>query len=165
MYKVGEYIVHGRQGVCKVDDITELDIRDAKKSLYYVLLPVKNMDSKVYYPVDGNKVITREVISKDEATDILDYVQHVSLDVIENDRQREEKYKRVLSSCDCKEIACMVKAVSERNKKREAQGKRTTYVDDKYLKEAKDFVIAEMSIALDIPKNDVEGRIKKYFVD
>ena len=59
----------------------------------------------------------------------------------------------------------MVKAVSERNKKREAQGKRTTYVDDKYLKEAKDFVIAEMSIALDIPKNDVEGRIKKYFVD
>ena len=43
MFNKGEYIVHGRKGVCKVEDITHLDIDGAdKKSLYYVLIPMKN---------------------------------------------------------------------------------------------------------------------------
>ena len=42
MFKIGDYVVHGRNGVCKVVDITHIDISGADKNqLYYTLIPMK----------------------------------------------------------------------------------------------------------------------------
>ena len=72
MFKIGDYIVHGRNGVCKVVDITHIDISGADKNqLYYTLVPMKSADSKIFYPVDSNKVMMRSVLSKEEAKNIV----------------------------------------------------------------------------------------------
>ena len=37
MFKKGEYVVHGRSGVCVIDEITTIDISEADKDQkYYV---------------------------------------------------------------------------------------------------------------------------------
>ena len=41
MFEIGEYIVYGVKGVCRIEDITHIDISGADKDrLYYVLAPV-----------------------------------------------------------------------------------------------------------------------------
>ena len=42
---------------------------------------------------------------------------------------------------------------------RQAQGKRATAMDEKYLRLAKDNLYSELSLALDIPKEEMEGFI------
>ena len=38
MFEIGEYIVYGVKGVCRIEDITHIDISGADKDrLYYVL--------------------------------------------------------------------------------------------------------------------------------
>ena len=49
MFKIGDYVVHGRNGVCKVVDITHIDISGADKNqLYYTLIPMKSEDSRIF---------------------------------------------------------------------------------------------------------------------
>lgn len=80
MFNKGEYIVHGRKGVCKVEDITHLDIDGAdKKSLYYVLIPMKNQDSKVFYPTDNDKIPMRTIIPKTRLKRLLSILMRLSL--------------------------------------------------------------------------------------
>ena len=52
-----------------------------------------------------------------------------------------------------------------RNKERIAQGKRITYVDDRYLKEAKQNLHDEFAIALDMEPGQVEKYIREHIED
>lgn len=166
LFKVGDYIVHGRNGVCKVVDITHLDMSGVDKDqLYYALVPMKSEDSKIFYPVDSDKVVMRSVVTKDQAKDLVSEIKDIEPMRIENDRQREAKYKEALVSCDCKQLICIIKTMYARNKERIGKGKRITYVDDRYLKEAKQNLNDEFSIALGIEPREVEKYIKAQFVE
>ncbi|MFQ9514489.1 MAG: CarD family transcriptional regulator [Eubacterium sp.] len=163
MFKVGDYIVHGRNGVCKVEDITHIDISGADKNqLYYTLVPLKSTGSKIFYPVDSDKVIMRSVVSKKEAENIVAEIEEIEPIWIDNDRQRESRYKEVISSCDCEKLIGIIKTLYERNRERTAQGKRITYVDDRYLREARENLHDEFSIALGIDKEEVERYIQEH---
>ena len=166
LFKVGDYIVHGRNGVCKVVDITHLDMSGVDKDqLYYALVPMKSEDSKIFYPVDSDKVVMRSVVTKDQAKDLVSDIKDIEPMRIENDRQREAKYKEALVSCDCKQLICIIKTMYARNKERIGKGKRITYVDDRYLKEAKQNLNDEFSIALGIEPREVEKYIKAQIVE
>lgn len=163
MFKVGEYIVHGRNGVCKVEDITHIDISGADKNqLYYTLIPVKSIGSKIFYPVDSDRVVMRSIVTKKEAEHIVEEIKDIKPMWIENDRQRELKYKEAISSCDCEQLICIIKTLHQRNNERMAQGKRATYVDDKYLREAKQNLHDEFAIALGLDRDEVEDYIYEH---
>jgi CarD family transcriptional regulator len=163
VFKVGEYIVHGRNGVCKVADITHIDISGADKNqLYYTLVPEKNKGSKIFYPVTGGKIAMRPVMTKEEAEIMVTKMSDIKPTWIENDRQREMLYKEAIGSCDCQRLIGIIKTLYERNMERVAQGKRITYVDDRYLKEAKQNLNDELSIALGMDRSEVETYIKEH---
>lgn len=163
MFKVGEYIVHGRNGVCKVEDITHIDIAGADKNqLYYTLVPMKSVDSKIFFPVDSNRVIMRSVVTKAEAEHIVQQMDKIEPMWIENERQREAAYKQAICSCDCMQLIGVIKTLHERNQERLEHGKKATYVDDRYLKEAKENLHDEFAIALGIDKEEVEEYIREH---
>ena len=163
MFNIGDYVVHGRNGVCKVVDITQLDISGADKNqLYYILVPMRSESSKIFYPVDGNRVVMRSVVSEEEAKKIVSCIEDIEPMWIDNDRQQEEKYKEAIGSCDCQQLICIIKTLYARNQERISQGKRITYVDDRYLKEAKQNLHDEFSIALGIEPTEVEKYIQEH---
>ena len=163
MYKVGEYIVHGRNGVCRIEDITHIDISGADQSqLYYTLVPMKSAASKIFFPVDSDRVVMRSVVTKAEAEHLVEQISQIKPIGIENERQRENVYKEAIGSCDCKRLIGMIKTLNERNRERIESGKKITYVDERYLKEAKENLNDEFSIALGISKDEVESYIKSH---
>ena len=123
---------------------------------------MKSADSKIFYPVDSNKVMMRSVLSKEEAKNIVSAIGDIEPMWIDNDRQREEKYKEAIGSCDCQKLICIIKTLYARNQERISQGKRITYVDDRYLKEAKQNLNDEFSIALGIKPTEVEKYIEEH---
>lgn len=163
MFEIGEYIVHGRNGVCKVEDITHIEMSGADKDkLYYVLLPMKSEGSKIFFPVDSDRIVMRSIVTKDEAENIVSNIKDIEPMWIDNEKQREIRYKEAISSCDCTQLIGIIKTLYERNKERMEQGKRATYVDDRYLKEAKENLHEEFSIALGIEKDEVERYIAEH---
>ena len=68
MFQVGDVVVYGSTGVCEVVDIGPLDLPGmSKEREYYTLRPFYEERSRVFTPVDGQKVILRAVLTKKQA--------------------------------------------------------------------------------------------------
>lgn len=159
-FELGEYIIYGMTGVCKVEDITTLDMEGvAKDRLYYVLQPLNSKNGRIFTPVDNEKCIMRRVLSKEEAYALIDQIPAIDQLWITNDKQREEKYKAAIKSCDCREWIGVTKTLYLQKQKRQALGKRLTEMDEKYLRMAEDHLFSELSIPLEIPREEMERYI------
>lgn len=160
MFKVGDYIVHGRNGICQVEDITHLDMSGADKDrLYYVLRPVNTRGNKVYSPVDSNKVKARKILTREEADQLIDEIPDLEQLWISNDKLREEQYKDAMRDCDCRQWIRIIKTLYLRKKERIAQGKKVTALDESYLKLAENQLYGELAIIMGMEKNEMEDFI------
>ena len=157
MFGKGEFIVYGNTGVCQVMDVTTLDMKGISKDrLYYILNPVRERESKIFAPVEGNKTVARAVLTRDEAEALIDDIPEIEELWVGSDKLREEKYKETLRSCQCRAWISIIKTLYLRGQERQAQGKKATAMDEKYLRLARENLYSELSLVLDIPKEEME---------
>ncbi|MGN0243929.1 MAG: CarD family transcriptional regulator [Lachnospiraceae bacterium] len=166
MFKIGDYIVYGLQGLCKVDNITTLEMNGVdKKKQYYVLSPLQSKGSTIYTPTDSEKVKMRKALSKAEAEELLDEILNLDEIWIDNEKQREEQYKVALRSGDCRKWVSIIKTLYLRKQQRLSEGKKITATDERYLKQAETNLYSELSFALEIPEDEMEAHITKHIND
>ena len=68
----------------------------------------------------------------------------------------EEKYKEIIHECNCKKLIRIIKTLYSRKKIRLAEGKKNSAIDNRYLKMAEECLFGEMSISLNISKEQVK---------
>ncbi len=160
MFEKGEYIVYGTSGVCQIEDITTMDMKGvAGNRLFYVLIPSSQRGGKIFTPVDNEKTYMRPVITRDEASKLIEEIPGIEELWISNEKLREAKYKECMNSCDCREWIRIIKTLYLRKRARSAQGKKITSTDEKYLRMAEDYLYSELEIPLGIPKARMEAYI------
>ena len=161
MFKIGEYVVYGMNGVCIVEEIGPKSLSgiDSNK-VYYTLLPLYTKGSRVFTPVDNQKVVMRPVISKQDACNLIDEMKNVEQIEVADDKHRELAYKEALKSCDCRELIRIINTVLKRKEERLAQGKKMSACDERYLKQAQDSLYGEFAISLKMEKDEVEDYIE-----
>lgn len=160
MFEVGDYIVYGNNGVCEVIDVGPIQLSErANEKVYYTLEPVYEKGSKVYTPVDNKKVAMREVVSKEEALELIDNIPEIEFDAELTDKERERTIKESLKSIDSVEWIRILKALHFRTQERHADGKKMTSSDEKFMQAAEDNLYGELSISLDLEKDQVEDFI------
>ena len=162
MFEVGEYIIYGNIGVCKITDIKEMAPPGTKTNkLYYALDPVYDKGRVVYTPVDNGKVLIRKIVTAQEADELISRVKEIDILQIKDEKLREEKYKEAMRTCNCEEWIRIIKTLYLRTKSRQAEGKKITSSDARYLHLAEENLYGELSIALKMPKEEVEQFICK----
>ena len=68
MFCVGDIVVYGAQGLCKVDGIGPLPMKFADKSKrYYTLHTCKQPSMTIYAPVDNQTVVMRQPLNRAQA--------------------------------------------------------------------------------------------------
>ena len=160
MFSIGEYIVYGLNGVCKVEEIGPMNMSGVESDkVYYTLLPLYTKGSRVFTPVDNQKVVMRPVISKQEACQLIDDMQSIDGIEVVDDKRRELAYKEAVKSCDCRELIRIINTALKRKEERLAQGKKMSACDERYLKQAQDTLYGEFAISLKIEKGEVQDFI------
>ena len=159
MFKVGNYIIYGANGVCKVEKVGKLDITGIPADRdYYTLSPVY-ASGMIYTPIDNTAIVMRDVIGKKEAEEFLNKIDTLEAVWDDSDKKREEMYKDALKSCELSKMVKIMKTLNKIRVMREANGKKVTNSDEKYFTTACDKVSGEIAIALDREKQDVAGQI------
>nr|WP_294465064.1 CarD family transcriptional regulator [uncultured Sellimonas sp.] len=162
MFKIGEYVVYGHNGVCQVTKIGPVEtVAKDKDRLYYTLIPFGETGSTVFAPVDSQKIPMRKIISKEEAMELIDGMEEIGVLGITEERKREETYKNALKTCDCKSLISLIKTIYRRKQEREAQGKRLTAADSRYFRTAEHALYDELAAALEIESEKVKEVIAK----
>lgn len=160
MFERGEYIVYGTSGVCKVEDITTMNLEGiSKEKLFYTLSPLSQNGGRIFTPVDNQKTLMRPILSQEEAKDLINDIPQIEGLWIVNDKQREQTYRECMRDCDCRGWIKIIKTLYLRKIERSAQGKKVTATDEKYLKLAEERLYSELSIPLEIPKERMEAYI------
>lgn len=162
MFEKGELIICGGHGVCRVVDITDNPIdRLDKKRKYYILEPVFEKTSTIYTPVDNEKIIMRRIMNKEEAQRLIDHIQEIETVWIQEEKRREQTYKDAIRTYDSRSLVQIIKTLYLRKKVRINEGKKVLSSDEQYLRKAEELLYSEMSLALAIPKEEVEEYIKE----
>ena len=160
MFDVGELIMCGGHGVCRVTAITgnPIDKLDRKRK-YYILEPVFEKGSTIYMPVDNEKVVMRKIMNERDAKLLIGRIPDIETVWIKEEKTREQMYKEAIRSYDCNSLVQIIKTLYLRKQDRVLQGKKVLSSDEHYLKKAEELLYSEMSLALSIPKENVEAYI------
>lgn len=160
MFEVGDYIVYGLNGVCKVEEVGPMESSsDLSEKLYYTLLPVYVSGSRIITPVDNKKVKMRPIITKPEVMELINNMKQCEPLWIDADREREEVYRQAIKDTNSFALIRMIKALYLRKESRLAEGKKATASDEKYFKLAEESLYGEFAIALDMDRKDVNEYI------
>ena len=162
MYQIGDYIVYGNEGVCRVDGIAPFHIPGmTEERLYYTLTPLYH-DEKIYTPVD-TEVFMRPVISREEAIELIATIPGIEAEAYENKNLRfsNEQYEESFQSHDCADLLRVIKAVYIKRCSANERGRKLGQIDERYMKRAEDRLHEEFAVALGIPKDEVREYIRK----
>lgn len=160
MYKIGDLIVYENKGICRVEDIEQMASPSSKeKQDYYVLKPVYDQSSTIYSAVNNTKVHVRPIMSKEEAEELIREIPEIPSLKINDEKEREAKYREAMFSCDGKQWVSAIKTLYTRRQNRLVQGKKTTNTDDRYYKMAGENLHGELAMALGIEKSEMEQHI------
>lgn len=160
MFEVGELIMCGGHGVCRVTAITgnPVDKMD-KKRKYYILEPVFEKGSTIYTPVDNEKVVMRKIMDEKDAKMLISMIPDIETVWVKEEKAREQIYKDAIQTYDCHSLVQIIKTLYLRMQDRLQQGKKVLSSDEYYFKKAEELLYSEMSLALSIPKENVEEYI------
>ena len=164
MFEKGQLIMCGGHGVCRVVNVIGNPIdRLDKVRKYYVLEPVFEKGSTVYTPVDNDKVIMRRILNKEEAEELVGRIAEIDTVWIREEKGREQMYKEAIRTYDCQSLVQIIKTLYLRRQSRLKEGKKVLSSDEQYLHKAEELLYSEMSLALSIPKDEVETYIREAF--
>lgn len=157
MFQIGEYVIYGNNGVCKIEDISLMMLPGInERKDYYTLKPVYE-NSKIFAPAD-TKVYMRNLVTSEEIEKLMQIIP--SIEEVEFDnkniRAQQDYYKKMLDTHNCIDLLTIIKNIRIKKEKAIESGKRLGQVEEKYLKIAKDLIDEEFSVVLGIPKNEVD---------
>ena len=112
MYQIGDLVIYGDSGACRVEAIGKLDVSYIDRSkLYYTLRPIYR-DGKIYAPTE-TKVFMRPVLTFPEAQRIIGLIPSIKeIDCLSgNHRILKENYSQLLLSHNCIDLIRLIKTI------------------------------------------------------
>lgn len=153
MYQVGDYLVYGLEGVCRVEDIGSPKLSGvSREKLYYTLAPCSG-GGVIYTPVDTG-VHMREPIGCDELNRLLSKLPDMPLceDIPKEPRLIAASYQQILLSHDCGRTLQLYKTLYSKQRILVGNRKSLNATDQRYLKQTEDLLCSEIGFVLEMER-------------
>ena len=160
MFKIGDYIMYGVTGVCKVTDIIKEKYFDNEED-YYVLEPVyATTETIIKIPVANKKVFMRNIISKEDIDNLIEEIPLEKEVWIDDERERNYKFKSMVRSGDYRQWSTLIKTIFLKREEKKLEGKKITQEDERLFKSAEKLLNEEIATILHISPDEVPQYIK-----
>lgn len=161
MYQIGETVLYGTEGVCRIGGTQEMKV-GGKKKPYYVLKPVYREGATVFVPMDNDALLSkmRRVLSAEEIDAILRSAAEEELLWIDDPNERKQEYSRILTCGDRRELVRLIRTLYLRRQELRAVGKHLRSGDDQLLRDAEKLLNDELALVLNIPQHEVPEYIR-----
>ena len=161
MFQIGDLVVYGTTGVCRVEEITRPNLTGADRNRQYYLLKPLQQDGVIYTPVDNQKVPIRPVISAQEAEALIDLIPTMQAEAYHAPTLQAlaQHYQSAVHTHDCRDLIELMMSIYAKRRQVESQKRRLGMVDERFMKQAERLLYGEFSVALGIPYDAVQPYI------
>ena len=163
-FNIGDNVVYGGNGVCKITEIKAMSFFNEPAKSYYVLKPIFSKQASVMYvPLDSEVMVAKlsHVIGKEEALSLIESLPTNNIEWIDDKNLRKDTYNTIVTKGTRMEIMGVIKAVLMRQAELINEGKRLNMQDEKTLTDAENRMNAELALALDMQPEEVPEFIRK----
>lgn len=154
--QIGELVVHGTAGVCRVEGETRLD---GMEGTYYVLSPLYVKDATFYTPMNGGKVKLRPVMSRADALRLINEIPSIEPVVFRGMNEQKLRSAEILKSGDSHQLVSLTKTIYAHRQRRSSMGKKIGSNDAATLKKAETLLFGELATALEMPFEEIPGYV------
>ena len=157
MYKENDYLFY-KKDVCKVREVRKNKMNGKD---YYILIPINDESLIIEAPADNRMGFIRDVISKNEADNLIKKIPEI--ETLENidDKYIEKTYKELLYNGNLEDLIKKIKTTYLRNDARIKSNKKISDKDRTYFEKAEEYLYNELSISLGMGFEDT----KNYIID
>lgn len=162
-YQVGDLILYGSTGVCRVAEIqAHKGAKGEPERLFYTLEPLYQSGT-IVTPVDNEKVFMRPILTREEAERLIDQIPNVQAEAYHNKAMREltEHYEAALRTHDCGALVELTMSIYAKKQDLESQKRKFGALDERFLHRAEELLFGELAAALGIQRDEVQGYIEK----
>ena len=155
MLEIGKVMVHKAHGICTIKEILQIGGND-----YYKLVPSFDEGMSIFVPVSKEKEFLREVIDKNQADDLVDYMNNLDDSIIDDSKERRDSFHKKLSSGDLKEIAYMCYKLYLLKKAKLNSNAKFCLTDSVMFDKAHKMLFDELALAYKIDRNKIVDYIR-----
>lgn len=155
MYKIGENVLYGSEGICKIADIVTRVVDNKEKKFY--LLTFSNNKMNILVPLDNELSLAkmRKILSKNEIYKLIETMPDNETIWIKDKNIRKKKYNEIIVKGDHEQLVKLIKTLYLIKQEQIKKGKKF-HVQDLYLLEAAEKILyEEFSYTLDIKPEEV----------
>ncbi len=151
MYQIGEQVVYGIHGVCRVADLEERVV-DRKRVAYLVLEPVGQDGSRYLVPTHNEAAMAklRKMLTPEEMTALFQSEQIRGDGWIREENVRKQVYREKISSGDRAVLMGLVCTLYRHKAEQLAAGKKVHQCDENFLRDAEKLLAGEVAIVMDM---------------
>ena len=149
MLSVGQLVIYGIHGVCKIAGV-EVKTVDRKKVEYYVVEPVSQAGACFFVP-SGNPVAVaklRPILSREELDSLFTDLGNWKSVWVAEENQRKQYYRELISSGDRKSLLAMILALHSHRAAQQEAGRKFHLCDENFLRDAQRLLCMEIAVIL-----------------
>lgn len=151
MFQIGEKVVYGVHGVCKVVDQEERVI-DRRTVTYLVLEPALQGGARYLVPTHNAAAMAKvkRMLSRQELETLMASERVLANSWIPDENLRKHTYRELISSGDRERLLQMVHTLYAHKAAQTAAGKKCHLCDDNFLRDAEKLLIGEISMVMEV---------------
>lgn len=161
MYEVGDRMVYGVHGVCRVAGCEERKV-DRRRQRYLVLEPIGQAGSQYMVPTENQAAMAKlhPLLTRQELEGLLSSPQVHTVSWISDENQRKQRYWEIMASGDRQQMMQMVYTLYRHREAQAAAGKKCHVTDEFFLRDAEKLLIGEMAVVLDLDQEQAKLQLQ-----
>lgn len=164
MYQINDFVSYGTRGVCKIVNITKLDMPGSNPDqLYFCLSPLANSWNTIYTPV-GNEAAFKPLVSREEAITILKELPDIEPCPAMGRFQLDQTFKQMMQENDPRSLISLIKYLHNVRIQRITSHKKINASIQRYLADAKHRLIEILCIPLGQDTKQLEQVVQELLV-
>ncbi len=162
-YKIGDIVLYGIHGICKITDIAKKEISGVLAE-YYILKSARDDSFTIMVPTESELLTSRmrPILSAREVYELIEAMPDTDTPWIEDQSVRRERYKAALTAGDREELVRMIRALYLHGKEQKASGKKLHAADETLMRDAERMLYDEFAHVLNIDYDDVAPFISEH---
>ena len=160
MFLVGDTVLYGHCGVCRITDI-RTERFGATPRLYYVLTPIRDTASTFYCPADQENLPLQPLLNADEVHRLIRAMPQAPDVWVDDNARRRDRFADMLKSGDRAQITALISTIYQHRCQRDEVGKKLHLADERVLRDAERLLYEEFAEVLGIRPDEVVDYIRE----
>ena len=153
-YKINDRVVHAREGLSTITNITTMMDRE-----YYVVVADKGERENIYVLKERTENIIRPIMSLEEGMKVVEYMKTVKAEFISNTKQRRDQYRKRLLSGNVLDLAYLSRQLYFFNYYNSiGQVVKLGPTDLQMLKDAEKVLFDELALSFNVDRDKVDQK-------